>query len=55
MSNPKLFVLGKPNDFSKTEFNWLADLITEKLSDNGIKPQGYSFQIRVEYSPKETT
>lgn len=54
MSVPKLFILGRPDDFSKQEFNWLADLITEKLNDKGIMPTGYEFQIRVEYlSEKE--
>lgn len=49
MPNPKLFILGEPDDFTKQEFNYLADLITEKLHDKGIEPTGYAFQIRVEY------
>jgi hypothetical protein len=50
MPNPKLFILGEPDDFTKQEFNYLADLITEKLHDKGIEPEGYAFQIRVEYN-----
>ena len=50
MTNPKLFILGEPDDFTKQEFNYLADLITEKLRDNEIEPIGYAFQIRVEYN-----
>ena len=37
MATPKLFVLGRPEDFTNQEVEWLTDLITEKLTDDGIK------------------
>lgn len=52
MTNPKLFVL---EDFTNEEVEWLADLITEKLTDEGIEPEAFAFQIRVEYTPTEET
>ena len=53
MPNPKLVVLGEPNDFTQGEFDLLAELITKKLRDKGITPKGYDFQIRVEYKPEQ--
>lgn len=52
---PKLFVLGRPEDFTNQEVEWLTDLITEKLADDGIKPESFAFQIRVEYTPTKET
>lgn len=55
MSNTKLLVLGKPDDFTNSEVDWLAELITEKLTDEGITPESFAFQIRVEYVPTKET
>ena len=55
MTNPKLFVLGRPEDFTNLEVDWLTDLITEKLNDYGIAPEAFAFQIRVEYTPTKET
>tara|TARA_R110002153_G_scaffold175699_1_gene328919 strand:+ start:235 stop:402 length:168 start_codon:yes stop_codon:yes gene_type:complete len=55
MSNPKLMVLGTEKDFTKKEVAMLTNLIVEKLTAAGIKPDSFAFQIRVEYKLKETT
>ena len=55
MATPKLFVLGRPDDFANQEVEWLADLITEKLTDDGIEAESFAFQIRVEYVPAKET
>ena len=55
MATPKLFVLGRPEDFTNKEVEWLADLITEKLTDDGIEAESFAFQIRVEYVPAKET
>lgn len=55
MPNPKLIVLGRPEDFTNQEVDWLTDLITEKLNDGGIAPESFAFQIRVEYTPTKET
>jgi hypothetical protein len=55
VTNPKLFVLGRPEDFTNQEVDWLTDLITEKLNDDGIAPESFAFQIRVEYTPTKET
>ena len=52
MPNPKLLVLGTEEDFTEQEVDWLSDLIIEKLNDEGVSTQGFSFQIRVEYIPE---
>tara|TARA_A100000172_G_scaffold71959_1_gene52881 strand:- start:67 stop:237 length:171 start_codon:yes stop_codon:yes gene_type:complete len=51
MPNTKLFVLGKSEDFTKQEVDWLSDLIIEKLNEDGIHAEAFAFQIRVEYTP----
>ena len=55
VATPKLFVLGRPEDFTNQEVEWLADLITEKLTDDGIEAESFAFQIRVEYVPAQET
>ena len=55
MSNPKLMVLGTEKDFTKKEVAMLTNLIVEKLTAAGIKPDSFAFQIRVEYKLEETT
>ena len=55
MPNTKLFVLGRPEDFTNQEVEWHTDLITEKLTDDGIAPESFAFQIRVEYTPTKET
>ena len=52
MPNPRLVVLGEPNDFTEREFDSLRELITRKLRDRRIRPKSYEFQIRVEYMEK---
>ena len=52
MPNPRLIVLGEPNDFTEREFDSLRELITRKLRDRRIRPKSYEFQIRVEYKEK---
>ena len=61
MTNPKLhprrrrshrLVLGTEEDFTEQEVDWLSDLITEKLNNEGVSTKGFSFQIRVEYIPE---
>lgn len=55
MTNPKLLVLGTEEDFTEQEVDWLSDLIIEKLNDEGVSTKGFSFQIRVEYTPTKET
>ena len=40
-------------DFTRLEWNWLADLITEKLCEQGIRVCCYSFSIEVTYNEEE--
>jgi hypothetical protein len=39
MPNPRLVVLGEPTDFTKGEFNLLAELITKKIARQRNNPQ----------------
>ena len=54
MPNPKLLVLGKEEDFTQDEVKWLSDMIYDKLQDLEVKVSSYSFQVRIEWLPKET-
>ena len=40
-------------DFTRLEWQWLADLITEKLCEQGIRVCCYSFSIEVTYNEEE--
>lgn len=53
VTNPNRFVLGKPEDFSQADRNYISDLINEKLADKGIRAAMYFYEIHVEYVPWE--
>ena len=46
-------MIGGPEAFTNMEAEWLADLITEKLNDEGIEAESFSFHIQVEYLSEE--
>ena len=41
------------NDFTRLEWQWLADLITEKLCEQGIEVSTFAFSIEVTYNEEE--
>jgi len=49
MSNPKLFVMGSDKDFTDEELECLTKLIKRNLKKEGVIPESFSFQIRVEW------
>jgi len=40
-------------DFTRLEWQWLADLITEKLCEQGIEVSAFAFSIEVTYNEEE--
>ena len=53
MNEEKEITLGGDDEFTKQEWQWLADLITEKLCERGIEVSAFSFSIEVTYNEEE--
>ena len=43
----------KLGDFTRQEFNYLSELITEKLQEEGIHTESFAFDIEVDYIEEE--
>jgi hypothetical protein len=43
----------KLGDFTRQEFNYLSELITEKLQEEGINTTSFAFDIEVDYIEEE--